>query len=273
MIPQEKSAAVTRGLREAFGVTEYEDIRMMKDLAASLVARAEAPTLPLAGVRLGLPFRPTKNVFCLGANYADHAREGGHERPQAPIYFTKCAVALTGPYDDIEVDPAVTRKLDWEIELAAIIGKGGRYIPAARALDHVFGYTVINDVSARDIQHGRDQWFLGKNLHRSSPIGPWIVTADEIPDPQDVELELRVNGAAKQKANTRDMIFTVADSIVDLSRHLELEPGDIIATGTCSGVGAARKPPEFLREGDLLETEIRGIGVLRNRVRERASVP
>jgi 2-keto-4-pentenoate hydratase/2-oxohepta-3-ene-1,7-dioic acid hydratase in catechol pathway len=238
-------------------------------LAATLIARPGVPSLPLASLTLLLPFRPTKNVFCLGANYADHAKEGGHERPQAPIYFTKSAVALAGPYDDIEVDPTLTRNLDWEIELAVVVGRGGRHIPAGQALAHVFGYTVINDVSARDIQHSRGQWFLGKNLHRSSPIGPWVVTADEIPDPQKLDLELRVNGAVKQKTSTRNMIFSIVDAIVDLSRHLALESGDVIATGTCSGVGAARTPPEFLREGDLLETEIPAIGTLRNRIRER----
>ena len=236
-------------------------------------ARGEA-LLPLAAVELLAPIsRPRKNVFCLGRNYAEHAAESlraiGQEvqLPAYPNVFTKAPTALTGPYADIPYDPAVTERLDWEVELAVIIGRAGRHIAPERALEHVFGYTVINDVTARDIQNKAGvQWFQGKSLDASSPMGPWIVTADEIADPRDLRLSLRVNGVTKQEASTAKMLFDVPAIIATLTRVLTLEPGDVIATGTPSGVGFARTPPEFLRPGDVMETEIAGIGTLRNRI-------
>ena len=236
-------------------------------------ARGEA-LLPLAAVELLAPIpRPRKNVFCLGRNYAEHAAESlraiGQEvqLPAYPNVFTKAPTALTGPYSDIPYDAAVTERLDWEVELAVIIGRAGRHVAPERALEHVFGYTVINDVTARDIQNKAGvQWFQGKSLDASSPIGPWIVTADEIEDPRDLRLSLRVNGVTKQEASTAEMLFDVTAIIATLTRVLTLEPGDVIATGTPSGVGFARTPPEFLRPGDVMETEIAGIGTLRNRI-------
>lgn len=236
-------------------------------------ARGEA-LLPLAAVELLAPIpRPRKNVFCLGRNYAEHAAESlraiGQEvqLPAYPNVFTKAPTALTGPYSDIPYDAAVTERLDWEVELAVIIGRAGRHVAPERALEHVFGYTVINDVTARDIQNKAGvQWFQGKSLDASSPMGPWIVTADEIADPRDLRLSLRVNGVTKQEASTAEMLFDVTAIIATLTRVLTLEPGDVIATGTPSGVGFARTPPEFLRPGDVMETEIAGIGTLRNRI-------
>lgn len=238
-------------------------------------ARGEA-LLPLAAVELLAPIpRPRKNVFCLGRNYAEHAAESlraiGQEvrLPAYPNVFTKAPTALTGPYSDIPYDATVTERLDWEVELAVIIGRAGRHIAPERALDHVFGYTILNDVTARDIQNKAGvQWFQGKSLDASSPMGPWIVTADAIADPRALRLSLRVNGVTKQDAVTADMLFDVPAIIATLTRVLTLEPGDVIATGTPSGVGFARTPPEFLRPGDVMETEIASIGTLRNRIAE-----
>lgn len=234
----------------------------------------EEAALPLETVTLLAPIpRLRKNVFCLGRNYAEHAAESLRaigqkvKLPTFPNIFTKAVTAVTGPYAEIPFDPAVSEKLDWEVELAVVIGEGGRDIPRQDALRHVFGYAVFNDVSARDIQNRPGvQWFLGKSLERSSPFGPWIVTSDEVPDPRNLRLRLSVNGETKQDGMTADMIFDVATIIETLSHVLTLEPGDLIATGTPAGVGFGRTPPEFLRPGDMMESTIEGIGTLRNRI-------
>jgi len=216
--------------------------------------------------------RPTKNIMCLGWNYADHVSESAQasgrkaEPPKDPVVFTKNITTVTGPYANIPAHGRVTEQLDWEVELGVIIGVGGHAIPRDRALQHVFGYTVINDVSARDLQFRHKQFFLGKSLDGSCPMGPVVVTADEIPDPQNLKLRSWVNGALKQDGHTRDMIFDIATIIETLSRAMTLEPGDIIATGTPSGVGFARTPPEFLKAGDVVECEVEGIGRLVNQI-------
>lgn len=216
--------------------------------------------------------RPRKNIVCLGWNYAEHVSESAAasgrkvEPPKDPVVFTKSVTSVNGPYSDISAHTAVTAELDWEVELGVIIGVGGRGISRERALEHVFGYTVINDISARDLQFRHKQFFIGKSLDGACPMGPVIVTRDEIPDPQHLALRSWVNGAIKQDGNTRDMIFDVATIIATLSRGMTLEPGDVIATGTPSGVGFARNPPEFLKAGDVVECEVEGIGRLRNRV-------
>lgn len=232
-----------------------------------------ATRLPRETLRLLAPIpRPRKNVMCIGWNYAEHVSESAavskreDNVPTDPVVFTKSVTSVTGPYDDIPAQPEVTTQLDWEVELGVIIGIGGRAIPRERALAHVFGYTVINDISARDLQFRHKQFFLGKSLDGACPMGPVVVTADEIPDPQHLNLRCRVNGDLKQDSNTRHMIFDVASIISVLSRGMTLEPGDIIATGTPSGVGFARQPPEYLRAGDVVECEIDGIGRLRNRL-------
>jgi 2-keto-4-pentenoate hydratase/2-oxohepta-3-ene-1,7-dioic acid hydratase in catechol pathway len=173
---------------------------------------------------------------------------------------------VNGPFDDVPRHAAATLQLDWEAELGVILGRRGRDIAASDALSHVFGYTVINDVTARDLQQRHNQWFKGKSLDGSCPMGPVVVTADEFGDPQNKRISLRVNGVTKQDASTSDMIFTVATIIEWLSKGLTLEPGDIIATGTPEGVGMGRTPQEWLQAGDLVETEIEGIGTMRNRV-------
>ncbi len=224
-------------------------------------------------IRVAAPIpRPRKNLMCLGWNYVDHAKESAaaskrnYKLPEYPVVFTKAVTSITGPYADIPFDARVSGQLDWEVELGVIIGTGGRGIEVKDALKHVFGYTAINDVSARDIQSRHKQFFLGKSLDESSPMGPCIVTADEIPDPQKLILRCWVNGALKQESNTELQIFDVATTISILSQSLTLEPGDIIATGTPSGVGFARTPPEFLNPGDVVECEVEGIGRLRNRI-------
>src|SRR6202022_456512 len=196
-----------------------------------------------------------------------HATESGIRPPTAPIYFTKPPTTGIGPGEAIPFPQELTTRLDWEVELGVVIGLGGRDIAEARALDYVFGYTVFNDVSARDLQYRTSQWFKGKSLDGSCPMGPVIVTADEVPDPQGLRLQLSVNGVAKQDSTTADMIFSVARIIADLSAGMTLEPGDCISTGTPQGVGDGRKPPEYLKPGDVMEAEVERIGVLRNPVR------
>lgn len=229
--------------------------------------------VPLAQVRLLAPIpRPRKNILCLGLNYADHAAESSAARgreisaPDHMVVFTKAVTSVTGPTEDIPYDNSVTSQLDWEVELAIVIGLTGRRITEDQAMRHVFGYTVVNDLSARDLQFRHKQYFLGKSLDHGCPMGPWIVTADEIPDPQDLDLRCWVNGQLKQKGNTSQQIFSIAATIATLSRGMTLEAGDVIATGTPAGVGFARTPPEFLQPGDLVECEVTGIGRLRNRI-------
>ncbi len=241
--------------------------------AAAGTLATRGPRLPLSAVALLAPIpRPRKNIMCLGWNYAEHVSESAAasgrklEAPADPVVFTKCVTSVNGPDGDIPAHAGVTQQLDWEVELGVVIGIGGRAIARDRALGHVFGYTVINDVSARDVQFRHKQFFLGKSLDGTCPMGPAIVTTDEIPDPQALAIVSRVNGVAKQSASTRGMIFDVATIVSVLSRGMTLEPGDIIATGTPGGVGFARTPPEFLRAGDVVECEIERIGVLRNRV-------
>lgn len=243
-------------------------------LALVIAAPTEA-IVPLAEVELLAPIpRPRKNVFCVGRNYAEHAAESrrasGEATPGGPAHiniFTKPPTTVNSPYGDIPLDDTVTQQMDWEVELGVIIGAGGRHISREQALDHVWGYTVANDITARDLQHLPGvQWFLGKGMDGSCPLGPWIITANEAPDPQGLRLSLSVNGVRKQDDTTANMIFDVASIIQSLSAVLTLEPGDIIITGTPAGVGFARTPKEFLHPGDVVEASIEGIGALRNRV-------
>ncbi len=229
---------------------------------------------PLGSIHLLAPIPELRrNVFCLGWNYADHSKEAAHLRgqetklPERPVFFTKATTTVNGPYSDIQVDAKVTEQNDWEVELGVIIGTGGKNLSQEQALDHVFGYTVLNDVSARDVQtaHGK-QFFKGKSLDGYCPMGPCLVTRDEVPDPHALPLRCRVNGELKQEGNTRDLIFDIPAIIEWLSKGMTLLPGDVIATGTPSGVGFARTPPEYLWPGDVVECEIEGIGLLRNRI-------
>lgn len=228
--------------------------------------RKHPDVIPVAGACLLAPIpRPRKNIFCVGRNYAEHAREGGSPPPEVPVFFTKPPTCVVGPEAPV-VHHAVTQQLDYEVELAVIIGKRGRDIPVERALSHVFGYTIMNDVTARDLQRRHQQWFKGKSLDTFAPMGPAVVHRSEIPDPQNLRLRMRVNGELRQDASTAGMIFSVARLIATLSAGMTLDPGDILATGTPEGVAMGRTPPAWLQAGDVVEAEIEGIGTLRSRI-------
>jgi 2-keto-4-pentenoate hydratase/2-oxohepta-3-ene-1,7-dioic acid hydratase in catechol pathway len=232
-------------------------------------ATLERASRPLAGTRLLAPIpRPRRNIVCVGLNYAEHAAESRVTQgiPDVPVFFTKPPSTVIGPDAEVPWHEHVSRRIDWEVELVVVIGFAGRDIPEERALDHVFGYTVGNDITARDLQARHQQWYKGKGLDGFCPLGPWIVTCDELPDPQATRLRLSVNGEPKQDARTDDMVFSVAKLIAAWSLGMTLEPGDLLMTGTPSGVGFARKPPEYLKLGDVMECEIDGIGVLRNSI-------
>jgi 2-keto-4-pentenoate hydratase/2-oxohepta-3-ene-1,7-dioic acid hydratase in catechol pathway len=239
--------------------------------ARAALSSSRSKARRLADVELLSPLPdPRGNVIAIGRNYQKHAQETavieGRE-PSPPTVFTKAITSLTEPFADIAVDPAVSDKIDWEVELAVIIGKRGANIKRGSARSFVFGYTALNDVTARDMQSDwGGQYFKGKSLDRSCPTGPWIVTADEMPETQSLHLRLLVNGTLKQDGNTRDMIYPVDAVIEWVSVGMTILPGSIIATGTPDGVGFARTPPEFLKPGDVMETEVEGIGTMRNRI-------
>jgi 2-keto-4-pentenoate hydratase/2-oxohepta-3-ene-1,7-dioic acid hydratase in catechol pathway len=216
--------------------------------------------------------RPRKNIFCLGQNYKSHIQEAARARerefklPEVPVFFTKAPTSINGPYDAVPWDSAITQQLDYEAELAVIIGAQCKNVERAGALDCVFGYTILNDVSARDLQKSHLQWFKGKSLDGFCPMGPIVVTADEFGDPHQKRISLRLNGETRQDSTTANMIFPIDVSIESLSKGMTLEPGDIIATGTPEGVGLGRTPPEYMKDGDVMETEVEGIGTMRNKI-------
>lgn len=227
---------------------------------------------PLQNVKLLAPIpRPRKNIFGIGLNYVEHVEESSRsldtsaELPKQPIIFTKPPTTVIGPDDSIEHNAKITQQLDWEVELAAIIGTRAQRIEEKDALSYVFGYSLMLDMSARDNRRA-GQWVYSKGLDTYAPFGPCIVTADEIPDPQNLDLWLKVNGEIKQQSNTKFMLFNVAHLVADISAGITLEPGDIIATGTPSGVGAGRTPQEWLWPGDVVESYVEGIGTMRNPV-------
>lgn len=237
----------------------------------ALAAKPPAATVAMADVKLHAPIpRPAKNVFCVGWNYLEHFEEGAkklqdnRDLPQWPVFFSKAPTAVTGPYDAVPFDASISTSLDWEVELGVVIGPGGKNIKAEDAMKHVWGYTVINDVSWRDLQrrHG-GQWHKGKSLDGTCPMGPVLVTADSL-DHANLRVTCRVNGVTKQDSSTKFLYFKLPRLVQDLSMGMTLEPGDVISTGTPEGVGFARNPPEFLKPGDLLETQIEGIGTMRN---------
>ena len=215
---------------------------------------------------------PRQNIICLGWNYAEHAIESAQSKqrdiklPEDPIVFTKAIGSVIGPGGQMMLDSSVTMELDWEVELAMIIGRKARHVARENALAHVFGYTVVNDLSARDLQFRHKQYFIGKSLDGACPMGPVITTPDEIDDPQDLGLRSWVNGQLKQDSNTRHQIFGYAKIIHRLTQNIKQTTGDIIATGTPEGVGFARQPPEFLKPGDLVACEVDGIGRLETRI-------
>jgi len=268
-----RSSLLPRTMLEliAAGPPAWVRLREVWDYGRGLVDRLDPADLRRRGVtrslartRLLAPIpRPVKNIFCMGRNYAEHAAERGAAPPDRPVFFTKSPTTVIGPGAPI-VHHAVTQALDYEVELAVVIGRRGRDLTPESALAHVFGYTVVNDVTARDLQKAHQQWFKGKSLDTFCPMGPVLVTADEIPDPQALGIRLRVNGETRQEATTGQMIFDVVALLVSLSAGMTLEPGDILATGTPSGVGAATGA--YLKPGDLVEAEVDRIGCLVSRV-------
>ncbi|MGW2339542.1 fumarylacetoacetate hydrolase family protein [Streptomyces sp. NPDC001661] len=249
-----------------------EDQRHMSDAVRDLIAdgtaeetlSADVPGVPLADVELLSPLAAPQKIVCIGLNYADHIRETGLDTPKVPLAFVKTAQCLTGPTATVRVPNGATEQLDWEAELAVVIGREARDVSAEDAVSYVFGYTVANDVSARDAQFSDGQWFRGKNFDGFCPLGPWIVTPADVPDPRDLAIAARVNGVTVQDSSTKEMIFAVAEIISYLSRYMTLHPGDVIATGTPHGVGMGREPQLWLKDGDVVEVEVEGIGLLRN---------
>lgn len=215
-------------------------------------------------VRLGAPLARPGKIICLGKNYAEHAKEGGFEMPSAPLLFCKTGNALSGPYDPVQM-PRSSGKIDWEVELAVIIGKAGKRIAEDQALEYIAGYSVMNDVSAREAQFAHSQWFRGKSFDNFAPLGPALVTPDEVGDVHNLELTAKVNGELMQAGNTRDMIFKIPFLIADISEDMTLLPGDVISTGTPAGVGIFRDPPVVLQDGDEVVCWVEKIGAISNR--------
>ncbi|MBT2697078.1 fumarylacetoacetate hydrolase family protein [Bacillus sp. ISL-40] len=232
--------------------------------AASLYVPMEEATL-LAPIP-----RPNKNIFCVGKNYAEHAIEMGSEAdiPEHVMVFTKAPTTVIGPNETVLNHQDVTNQLDYEGELAVIIGKKGRAIKKEEALDYIFGYTILNDVTARDLQSRHKQFFIGKSLDTTCPMGPWIIHKSVIENPNHLHIETRVNGEVRQNSNTKNFIFPIEEVISVLSAGMTLEPGDIIATGTPAGVGKGLKPPKFLSPGDQMEVTIEKIGTLKNTIKQ-----
>lgn len=240
--------------------------------ARAALDRAEQ-TVPLSAVKLLAPIPyPRQDIVCLGMNYVEHAYESMRAKglppslPPHPVFFTKAATTVCAHEDDIPLDPHVTEQLDYEVELAYIVGTPAKNIARDQAMAHIFGYTILNDVSARDLQNRHQQFYKGKSLDNSCPMGPWIVTADEIADPAALGLRLRLNGETRQESTVGDLIFDIPTTLEVLSLGQTVPAGTIVTTGTPSGVGMGFTPPRWMQPGDVMEAEIDGIGVLRNRV-------
>ena len=257
--------AVQESEGELFPLAADPDAPLVGLIAAGSVAAPVPGTGPLAGARLTAPLLPGK-IVAIGLNYMDHIREAGMDVPARPLVFTKFTSSVIGDGEAIEVDRSITERVDWEVELGVVVGRRMRNVGEAAALDHVFGYTVGNDVSARDVQFGDVQWVRGKSLNTFCPLGPVVVTADEIPDPQALGLRTRVNGETVQDSSTAEMVFGVAELLSFCSRSFTLEPGDVILTGTPWGCGEFMSPRRSLANGDVVEVEVDGIGTLRNEV-------
>jgi 2-keto-4-pentenoate hydratase/2-oxohepta-3-ene-1,7-dioic acid hydratase in catechol pathway len=238
---------------------------MLSICASGHAEPAIAPPFDFATAKLLSPIPRPPKFICVGLNYRDHAREAGLDIPSVPTIFSKFSNVVIGPGAPI-VLPKISTRPDYEAEFAFVIGPGGRNIPASRALEHVFGYTIVNDVSARDYQMSTSQWLMGKTFDTFAPMGPWIVTADEIADPHALDISLEIGGEILQHSNTRELVFGIPALIEFISSVVTLEPGDVVSTGTPAGVGFARKPPRYLKAGDEVAIRIQGIGELRNPV-------
>jgi 5-carboxymethyl-2-hydroxymuconate isomerase len=254
---------------DGFRLTQGGGGRSLSDLLS--LAPSERDSALAAGERAPeaaivlAPLRPA-SIVAIGLNYLDHIRETGMDRPQRPLVFVKLRSSVIGPGDAVRIDSELTQQVDWEVELAAVVGRSASRVSVDEALDHVFGYTVANDVSARDVQFSDGQWVRGKSLDTFCPLGPVVVTADEVGDPQRLALRCRVNGETMQDSSTAEMLFGVAELISFCSHSFTLQPGDVLLTGTPWGCGAFMQPPRFLAPGDILETEVEGLGTLRNPV-------
>ena len=237
----------------------------LSDTTFSKLRALDLMNLPVieASTRIGACVGSVGKFVCIGLNYADHAAESGMELPEEPVIFFKATSAIIGPNDDIEI-PRHSVKTDWEVELGVVIGKHAKYVKKENALDHVAGYCVVNDLSERDFQlHRSGQWVKGKSADTFGPIGPWLVTRDEVPDPQSLTMYLEVNGHRYQDGSTETMHFDVATIVSHLSQFMSLQPGDVISTGTPPGVGMGQKPETYLKSGDVIELEIEGLGLQR----------
>lgn len=253
-----------------------EVVEQWESLAPRIAAADDLVVVDRPTLRAPFP-TPRRDLFAVGKNYREHVAEFGRsgydspdkseDLPDKPIVFSKATTSVTGPYDDVEAHPGVTNELDYEAELAVIIGVGGRGISRDDAMAHVWGYTIVNDVTARDVQRDHKQWLLGKSLDTHAPMGPWAVSADEIDDLASLEVSSSVNGEPRQKAPVADLIFDVGELIRVLSAGMTLLPGDVIVTGTPAGVGIGFDPPRFLQPGDVVECAITGLGALRNTIR------
>jgi 2-keto-4-pentenoate hydratase/2-oxohepta-3-ene-1,7-dioic acid hydratase in catechol pathway len=235
-------------------------LRKLRDIDLATLPKVDA------GVRLGPPIAGTRNFIAIGLNYADHAKETGQEIPSEPILFNKAPTCICGPYDDV-IYPKNSNRMDWECEVAFVIGARSRYVEAKDWANYIAGYCICNDVSERRFQAKRGgQWVKGKSAETFGPLGPWLVTPDEIADPHNLALSLDVNGVRKQNGSTSTMIFKIPDLLAYVTEFMVLEPGDVVTTGTAPGVGCAMKPPEYLKAGDVMELKIDGLGVQRQKV-------
>jgi 2-keto-4-pentenoate hydratase/2-oxohepta-3-ene-1,7-dioic acid hydratase in catechol pathway len=238
---------------------------MLSVIAAAKLPSAAGPAYDLKSVTILAPIPRPPKLICIGLNYRDHAAETGAKIPSVPTIFSKFSNVVIGPGEPIILPKASTRP-DYEAEFAFVIGPGGRHIPASRAMEHVFGYTIVNDVTARDFQSATSQWLMGKTFDTFAPMGPCLVTADEISDPHGLDISLEINGETLQRSNTRELIFKIPELIEYIATAVTLEPGDVVSTGTPSGVGFVRKPPRYLKPGDEVIVRIAEIGELRNPV-------
>ncbi|MDV7338681.1 fumarylacetoacetate hydrolase family protein [Terasakiella sp. A23] len=254
-------------VRSLEGQVRDIDGATLSESALSKISSIELDSLPIVeGERLGVPIAGIGKIICIGLNYSDHAAEAGMEVPPEPVIFTKATSAINGPYDNVLL-PRGSEKTDWECELAVVIGKEAKYVAEEDSFDYIAGYTILNDVSERAYQIERaGQWVKGKSCDTFAPIGPWLVTKDEVPDPQNLSMWLDVNGTRFQEGTTKTMVYGVRHLVSYLSQFMSLQPGDIISTGTPPGVGMGQKPPVYLKAGDEMTLGIQGLGVQKQRV-------
>jgi 2-keto-4-pentenoate hydratase/2-oxohepta-3-ene-1,7-dioic acid hydratase in catechol pathway len=245
---------------------EEGGLEKVPELELEKLVRERTVGIPYHEVKMRAPLRRPPKIICVGLNYKAHAAEQKLEPPSAPMLFSKASNIVIGPGDEIEIPYGISEQIDYEVELAVVIGTPGFRIPRTQALDHVFGYTIVNDVTARDVQRGDKQWFRGKSMNTFCPMGPYVVTKDEF-DHANAPLSLKVNGETRQKSNTNDLIFNVPFLIEYISAAFPLEAGDILSTGTPGGVGMFMNPPRWLKKGDRVEATIDGIGTLINTLR------